>query len=54
MRPHLGDQQKLIAVSKQGREQLETMWAAERAEAAARRARQGWHEGDSGVEPAAD
>ena len=54
MRPHLGDQQKLIAVSKQGREQLEMMWAAERAEADERRARRGWHEGDSAVGPAAD
>ena len=46
MLPHLGDEQKLIAVSKQGRQQLETMWAAERAAAVADRARQNWHDGD--------
>ena len=31
MAPHLGDEQKLIDLSKQGRRQLETMWAQERA-----------------------
>ena len=30
MLPHLGDEQSLIAVAKQGRQQLETMWAQER------------------------
>ena len=43
MAPHLGDEQKLIALAKQGRQQLETMWAQERAEQAGRRNRQGWH-----------
>jgi glutathione-regulated potassium-efflux system ancillary protein KefC len=43
MAPHLGDEQKLIAVAKQGRQQLETMWAQERAQQAGRRNRQGWH-----------
>ncbi len=43
MAPHLGDEQKLIAVAKQGRQQLETMWAQERSEQVARHNRQGWH-----------
>ena len=43
MAPHLGDEQKLIAIAKQGRQQLETMWAQERAAQAAQRNRQGWH-----------
>ena len=36
MAPHAGDEAKLIAMAKQGREQLNTMWAAERATAAQR------------------
>ena len=51
MAPHLGDEQKLIALSKQGRRQLETMWAQERAEQADRRNRQGW-QADDGTGPA--
>ncbi len=47
MAPHLGDEQKLIALAKQGRSQLEAMWAQERAEQTARRNRQGW-QGDAG------
>jgi glutathione-regulated potassium-efflux system ancillary protein KefC len=31
MLPHQGDEQKLIALAKQGRQQLEQMWAQERA-----------------------
>ncbi len=50
MAPHQGDEQKLIAVAKQGRQQLETMWAQERAEQATRRNRQGWH-GDAPPRP---
>ena len=46
MAPHLGDQGKLIAVSKKGRQQLEQQWAKEREEAQARHRRTGWH-GDS-------
>ena len=42
MAPHLGDEQKLIALAKQGRQQLETMWAQERQQQTARRNRQGW------------
>ncbi len=43
MAPHIGDPQALIAVAKQGREQLEQMWAQERVQQTARRNRQGWH-----------
>ena len=43
MGPHLGDEQKLIVLAKQGRQQLETMWAQERTEQTSRRNRQGWH-----------
>ncbi len=43
MAPHLGDEQKLIALAKQGRQQLETMWAQERTDQTSRRNRQGWH-----------
>jgi glutathione-regulated potassium-efflux system ancillary protein KefC len=42
MAPHLGDEQKLITVAKQGRQQLEQMWAQERQAAGAQRLRQGW------------
>jgi glutathione-regulated potassium-efflux system ancillary protein KefC len=37
MRPHSGDEQKLIALSKQGRQQLEQLFAQERAAAVAAR-----------------
>jgi len=43
MAPHLGDEQKLIALAKAGRQQLEQLWAQERADAAAQRNRHGWH-----------
>jgi glutathione-regulated potassium-efflux system ancillary protein KefC len=43
MAPHFGDESKLIAIAKQGRQQLEEQWARERAEHAAQRAREGWH-----------
>jgi glutathione-regulated potassium-efflux system ancillary protein KefC len=42
MLPHQGDEAKLIAVSKQGRQQLEDMFAQEREEARRRVARPGW------------
>ncbi|MBC7726466.1 MAG: glutathione-regulated potassium-efflux system protein KefC, partial [Microbacteriaceae bacterium] len=51
MAPHLGDEQKLIALAKQGRQQLETMRAQERAEQAGRRNRQGWQAGDESGPP---
>lgn len=42
MAPHLGDENQLVALAKQGRQQLEELWARERAENAAARARRGW------------
>ncbi|MDH5539397.1 MAG: glutathione-regulated potassium-efflux system protein KefC, partial [Rhizobacter sp.] len=42
--PHWKDQAKLIAAAKQGRQQLEELFAQERREAAERRARTGWSE----------
>ncbi|MBP6900955.1 MAG: glutathione-regulated potassium-efflux system protein KefC [Burkholderiaceae bacterium] len=48
MAPHLGDEGRLIAVARQGREQLERLWAQERAERAASQHRRGWQDGGSG------
>ena len=42
MLPHLGDEQKLIALSRQGRQQLEQVWAQEREQREDQRHRQGW------------
>jgi len=39
---HMGDEQKLISMSKQGHQQLGQLWAQERAATAARRSQQGW------------
>ncbi len=48
MAPHAGDEKRLIAVAKQGREQLEQMFAAERAQAEHRGdALKGWHPEDA-------
>ena len=44
MAPHRKDQAKLIAVAKQGRQQLEELFAQERKEADERKARAGWSE----------
>lgn len=41
--PHVEDRGQLIAIAKQGRAQLEELWARERAENAADLARRGWH-----------
>lgn len=41
MLPHLGDEQKLISLAKQGRQQLEQVWAQEREQQQAQRHRQG-------------
>ena len=41
MAPHQGDERSLIAVAKQGRQQLEQMWSQERAEQRARRGQRG-------------
>ena len=42
MAPHLGDEHQLIAIAKQGRQQLEELWAQERADQAGRRGRADW------------
>jgi glutathione-regulated potassium-efflux system ancillary protein KefC len=42
MAPHLGDENKLIALAKQGRQQLEELWARERADNLQQRVRTGW------------
>ena len=42
MRPHARDQERLIAVAKEGRQQLETLFAQERAAALDRKQRAGW------------
>jgi glutathione-regulated potassium-efflux system ancillary protein KefC len=47
MAPHWGDEKKLIALSKLGRQQLEEMWARERADRAAQVARGGWQASQS-------
>ncbi|MDE2393974.1 MAG: glutathione-regulated potassium-efflux system protein KefC [Burkholderiales bacterium] len=52
MAPHLGDENRLIAMAKQGRTQLEELWARERARSTALHARAGWHE--PGAETEAD
>ena len=44
MAPHRKDQAKLIAAAKQGRQQLEELFAQERKEADERKARAGWSE----------
>jgi glutathione-regulated potassium-efflux system ancillary protein KefC len=40
--PHFGDEKKVIALSKQGRQQLEEQWAQERQQSRERRLRTGW------------
>jgi glutathione-regulated potassium-efflux system ancillary protein KefC len=47
MRPHFGDEAKLIAIAKQGRQQLEELFAQEREAALQRSARAGWGGQDS-------
>ena len=47
--PISGDRQAVIAASKQGREQLEQLWAQERAEQAAQAQRRGWSDGRHGL-----
>ncbi len=50
MAPHFGDEKKLIAMSKQGRAQLEAQWAEERRQARERLTSADWHP-DSGDAP---
>ncbi|MFY9514244.1 MAG: cation:proton antiporter, partial [Rubrivivax sp.] len=54
MAPHLGDQNKLIAMAKQGRQQLEELWARERAQNAGQRARAVWHAPNADAEANAE
>jgi glutathione-regulated potassium-efflux system ancillary protein KefC len=42
MAPHFGDEQRLIAIARAGREQLEAQWAQERRQRAAQRLRSEW------------
>lgn len=44
--PHWKDEAKLVAGAKEARQQLESLFAAERSEARARAGRRGWHEAD--------
>ncbi len=48
MAPHQSDEKQLIAIAKQGRQQLEQMWSRERAERSAQVARGGWHPEEAG------
>jgi glutathione-regulated potassium-efflux system ancillary protein KefC len=50
MAPHRKDEAKLISVAKQGRQQLEELFAQERDEAAKRKVTGGWSEDDRGGE----
>ena len=56
MAPHLADEKKFIALAKQGRQQLEELWAREREEQAAQRARAraGWSVQDRRQDEAAE
>ena len=58
MAPHQGDERKLIALAQQGRQQLDQMWAQERAEQAAAQRARGWSapgaRADEGDPPAPD
>jgi glutathione-regulated potassium-efflux system ancillary protein KefC len=44
MAPHFKDEAKVIAIAKQGRQQLEETWAREREQSQARLNREGWHD----------
>jgi glutathione-regulated potassium-efflux system ancillary protein KefC len=45
--PHREDENRFIAMSKQGRQQLEELWGREREGQAQRRQRAGWHADDA-------
>ena len=53
MAPHFNDEKQLIAISKQGRQQLEEMWAAERRDAESQRRAARWHAPEGGAHAAA-
>jgi glutathione-regulated potassium-efflux system ancillary protein KefC len=54
MAPHFRNEAKLIAMVKEGRQQLEQLWAQERAEAERGTARGGWHKPGPDGEPGAE
>jgi glutathione-regulated potassium-efflux system ancillary protein KefC len=51
MAPHLSDEKRLIAISKQGRQQLEELWGRERQEREQLHASRGWHASDDTETP---
>jgi glutathione-regulated potassium-efflux system ancillary protein KefC len=51
MAPHLSDEKRLIAISKQGRQQLEELWGRERQEREQLHAGRGWHASDEAETP---
>jgi glutathione-regulated potassium-efflux system ancillary protein KefC len=53
MAPHFKDEARLIAISKRGRQQLEELWARERADAKAGR-REGWYGAADAESPGAE
>jgi len=54
MAPHFADQNKLVAIAKQGRAQLEESWARDRAQNDAQRARAGWQPPAASAAPDAE
>jgi len=52
MAPHFADESRLIAISRQGRQQLEETWARERAENRSRRASGDWQSADRATDRA--
>ena len=46
MAPYQGDENKLVSMVRQGRTQLEEMWARERTERREQASQRGWHPGD--------
>ncbi|MBU6258879.1 MAG: glutathione-regulated potassium-efflux system protein KefC [Burkholderiales bacterium] len=53
MAPHLGDEKKLISVARRGREELEELWARERAERREARQHAGWQGEEGASDPTA-
>ncbi|MDQ2780199.1 MAG: glutathione-regulated potassium-efflux system protein KefC, partial [Pseudomonadota bacterium] len=50
--PHVGDEGKLVSMARQGREQLEDLWARERTERNAAARQRGWHDEAAGLDAA--
>ena len=53
MAPHSGDEKRLIALAKEGRQQLEAQWAQERAQNQRRQGRGDWQSPQPGTDRAA-